>query len=100
MKNIDNTTRIVFDIEFKKNKKDTLKTWNDWRQIENICTLLNERSSLEIGRNATNHNQLVMVFDNTWSHILERASKIMRNLESLVEHLGGTFEVVREQEEE
>ena len=41
-----------------------------------------------------------MVFDNTWSHILERASKIMRNLESLVEHLGGTFEVVREQEEE
>ena len=100
MKNTDNTTRIVFNIQFKESKKDTLKTWHDWRQINNMCSLLNDRSSLEIGQNAKDHNQLIMIFDNTYSHILERASKIMRNMESLVKHLGGTFEVVREQEEE
>ena len=100
MKNENNTTRITFNINFKKDKKIPLKSWDDWRQINNICSLLSERASIQIGQNAKNHKQIVMVFDNTYSHILERASKIMRHIESLVEHLGGTFEVVREQEED
>jgi len=98
MENQNNTTRIAFNIEFKESKKEVLKTYHDWRQIENICTLLNERASLEIGRNAKNHHELVIIYNNTYAHILERVANIMRHIESLVEHLGGTFQVVREED--
>ena len=44
MENQNNTTKIAFNIQFKESKKSTLKTYHDWKQIENICTLLNERT--------------------------------------------------------
>ena len=100
-KNKDNTTRIVFDIKCneKECEKKPMRKYDHWTQINNMCSLACD-TGIEIGQNAVNHGQVVMIYDNTYAHILNRVAKIMRNLSSLVEYQGGTMEVVREQEED
>jgi len=97
-KNKDNTTRIVFDIKFKSHK-DPMKKYDHWTQINNMCILACD-TGIEVGQNLSNHGQVVMIYDNTYGHILNRVAKIMHHVESLVKYQGGTFKVVRETKED
>ena len=97
--NKDNTTRIIFDIKCKEDKKNVMRKYDSWTQINNMCSLACDHA-IEVGQNAVNHGQVIMIYDNTYSHILNRAAKIMSHLESLVLYQGGTFKVVRETEED
>lgn len=99
-KNEDNTTRIVFDIKCneKEDKKNPMRKYDHWTQINNMCSLACD-TGIEVGQSALDSGKVIMIYDNTYAHILNRVAKIMRNLQSLVEYQGGTMEVVREQEE-
>lgn len=91
----NNRTRIEFEIKFKENKKTPLAKYDKWTQLQNLCKLA-EDTSLEVGQSFTNHNHIIINYDNTYRHILLRVADIMRILESFVTFHNGTMEVIRE----